>query len=140
MSVVRKVMNPNIYSIGQDKMVIDAVLYLTKQNVGALGVTDSSHKLIGIFSERDLLKRVVAKDLDPKKTTVKAVMTSPIFTIFSGASLSEAMVMMSDHHIRHLPVVNGDGDFVGMLGIREVASGLMQIKIDDLLEKTGEER
>jgi len=134
MTIVKDIMNSQIFSIGQDKLVIDAVQELISRNVGALAVTDSGGKLIGIFSERDLLKRVVGKNQDPKKTSIKSVMSSPVMTIPDEASIGEAMVKMSDNHIRHLPVVNAKAAFVGMLGIREVATSLAQIQIDLLME------
>jgi CBS domain-containing protein len=132
---VQMVMNKKIFTINEEQTVYDASLRLTDQNVGALGVTNSAGKLIGIFSERDLLKRVVAKDLNPKTTLVKQVMTSPVESVPNDASLHVAMLKMSDNHIRHLPVMNTGGDFIGMLGIRDVMSALMQEVIDNFMKR-----
>ena len=87
--------------------------------------------LVGIFSERDLMLRIVRVGLDPKKTTVGQVMTEDLETVTSDTDSSDALSLMVSKHIRHLPVVGEDGDLAGLLSIRN----LLQYHVDELVDQ-----
>jgi CBS domain-containing protein len=74
----------------------------------------------GIVTERDILYKVIARELDPKRTTVKDIMTELRYTIDSGATIQKASEIFNIHHIRRLPVME-NGDIVGMITARDVA-------------------
>jgi CBS domain-containing protein len=84
-----------------------------------------------MFTERDVMAKVVAGARDPAKTRIAEVMTSPVLTIQAGAAIPEALEMMLSHHIRHLPVVDAEGHVLGTLSMRY----LMYDRIDRLQDE-----
>lgn len=91
---------------------------MTEKNIGAAAVVDSG-KLAGIFSERDIMARVVAKGLDPENTTVGGVMSKDLVVADPGDQLYDALQKMYSIRARHLPVVD-NGKLVGMISIRDL--------------------
>ena len=96
-------------------------------NIGAAAVVDSG-RLAGIFSERDLMARVVAKGLNPDDTPVAMVMSKELVVAEPGEDLDEALVKMHSIHARHLPVVQ-DGELVGMISLRDL------LEVDDAQQR-----
>jgi CBS domain-containing protein len=96
---------------------------MSKENVGAVAVLDSG-RLVGVFSERDVMSRVVAEGLDPDQTLVVNVMTKNIVVADPHESVDSALAKMHSVGCRHLPVVK-DGNLVGMLSIRDL------LEVDD---------
>lgn len=111
--------------------VRDVARMMSKANVGAVAVLDAG-RLVGVFSERDIMSRVVAEGLDPEKTTVDKVMTKNIVVAEPRESIDSALAKMHQVGCRHLPVVK-DGALVGMLSIRDL------LEFDDE-EQTGRVR
>ena len=105
--------------------VLDAVQAMAEEGVGAVAVVERG-QLRGIFTERDLMLRVVLKGLDPRQTRMAAVMTSPPKTATESLSTEEAFNFLIEHRIRHLPVVGQDGRLVGMLSIRNLLEHLVE--------------
>jgi CBS domain-containing protein len=91
---------------------------MSEKNVGAVAVLDSG-KLVGIFSERDLMTRVVARGLNPEKTSVQDVMTRSLVVADPVDDLDSALQKMTSIGCRHLPVVDG-GNLVGMISLRDL--------------------
>jgi CBS domain-containing protein len=119
MSVLLNKANRPAVSVPKTAKVIDAVNVMVEHKVGAAIVLEDG-KPIGIFSERDVMTRVLSRKLDPATTPVSEVMTSPVVPIASNADPLEAIQLMREKHIRHLPVVDGDGKVLGMLSIRHL--------------------
>ncbi len=120
--------------VSPDVSVLDAVRVMTEAQVGAIVVT-SGRQIVGIFTERDLMKRVVHQQLDPASTRLGAVMTSPVETVPNSASVSETAAIMRDRHIRHLAVVDPQGDLIGLVAQRYLLYALMndlELKVDSL--------
>lgn len=107
------------YSVKPDMTVREAVNYLVEKKIGAVGVCEGP-TVVGVFSERDLLHRVVHAGLDPAATPVSAVMTGDVISIDIGAGHSEAMALMVDKNFRHLAVRDEDGRFKGFVSMREL--------------------
>ena len=103
--------------------VREAVEIMAQHGIGAVPVLDGV-RLVGMFSERDLLTRVVAVGLNPVGTTLEQVMTKDPKTISGDATLHDAFVAMHEGGFRHLPVV-GDGQVVGVISIRDIPSDVM---------------
>jgi len=116
---------PPVVRIGAS--VLEAVEVMAERGVGSVGVVEDG-ALRGIFTERDVMLRVVLKERDPKETIVKEVMTSPADTISEDASEEDALVHMLERHVRHLPVVASDGKLKAMLSIRNV----LEHRMDEL--------
>jgi len=111
--------------------VLETVRAMVELNIGAVPVLHNG-KLVGIFSERDLMKRVVAEGLDPSSTCMAEVMTDDPLTINTNDDLENCMTLMRRHNFRHLPVCH-DGQLVGMVSLRDIL-------LHDLNEKDDEVR
>jgi CBS domain-containing protein len=114
--------------------VIDAVALMSEKVVGAIAVT-VERKVVGIFTERDLMRRVVAAGRDPATTAIGEVMTHPVETVADSTSVREAAAIMLSRHIRHLAIVDAAGDFLGLVAQRHLLYNLMselELKVDDL--------
>ena len=97
-----------VQSVGPDDLVSDAVGKMKSRNIGALVVLNDDGSLAGIFSERDLLIRVVGEGLDAKTTKVSEVMTPNPQHVEASMTVEEAMRKVTEERIRHLPLVTGD--------------------------------
>lgn len=132
MSVLVKLAHKPIVSVGPTARVIDAINLMLERRVGATVILDGA-KPVGIFTERDVMAKVVAKKIDPEATPITALMTSPVELISSRAAPNEALRIMVERHFRHLPVVDEKGQLVGMLSMRH----LMRDQIRRLEDQVG---
>jgi CBS domain-containing protein len=98
--------------------VLDAVKIMVGHDVGALPVLDDN-RLVGVFSERDLMKRVIVKGLDPSRTRVADVMSRDIYATDIADDHSVAMRIMAEQRVRHLPVLDR-GRLAGFLSMRDL--------------------
>jgi CBS domain-containing protein len=118
-----------IHYVQPDQTVIEAAGYMVECRVGAVPVLDGT-TLVGVFSERDIMSKVVTRGRDPLTTRIREVMSTELRTLAPGSSCEDAMVMMQTHGIRHLPVCDGS-TLVGFLSLRD----LLRHTLD---EKSGE--
>ena len=114
------------YFVRDTATALDAADYMADRKIGAVCVLDSEEKLCGIFSERDLLQRVVARRRDPAQVPIREVMSEPRAVIECGDTPHEALERMEHVGSRHLPVVDGD-KFIGMLSMRDI----MRVEISE---------
>ena len=118
MLMVRHVMLRNVVTTDPKTSIKAAIETLYKKHIGSLLITDNDQKCIGIFTERDVI-RVVAQGVN-LDTPIEKAMTSNVTTIGEEASLEEARRLIVEHAVRHLPVVNSQGELVGLLSIRKL--------------------
>ena len=125
-----------VYQTRPEATVREAVRQMNEQHVGALlvahGVTP-----VGIFTERDILVRVVAAGLDPDTTRIANVMSTKLTVISPETTVEEAMTIITNERHRHLPVVGADGRIVGMLSIGDLTRWIVrhhESYIDNLSE------
>jgi CBS domain-containing protein len=114
--------------------VAEVVRVMTDAEVGAIAIMDD-RKLAGIFTERDLLKRVVARRLDPSRTPITEVMTRSIVGVPDSTTVASAAAVMRSHRMRHLVIVDEAGDYLGMVAQRHLLYDMMgelALKVDDL--------
>ena len=97
--------------------VREAAALMSDRNIGSIPVIEND-TLLGIFTERDVMKRVVAQDLDPKSTTLDQVMTTEVETVSPHLPVSHALHLMREGDHRHLPVVENDR-VVGIISKRD---------------------
>jgi len=110
----------DIVTVNRKATVLDAAHVMNKHKVGAVVVMDEQNNVEGIFTERDLMQRVVAEGLSPAETIVEDVMSSDVVCCEAGASIDEARTVMRNRRIRHLPVVSVDGPLIGMVSIGDL--------------------
>ena len=118
MSILRIAKAPTS-AVSPSATVMDAVKKMRDSNVGAVVVLDNG-VLQGMFSERDVMLRIVLEKRDPEKTRVRDVMTSQVVAISKNTKPDEAVRLMWERHIRHLPVVREDGTVEGIVEIRNL--------------------
>jgi CBS domain-containing protein len=114
-------------TVKPDASVMDAIDVMARARVGAVVVTETD-AMLGIFTERDVMLRVVREACDPATTLVRDVMTSEVKTVTDASSVEDAIEVMLSGHLRHLPILGGNGRVLGLLSIR----ALLEDKVDNL--------
>jgi CBS domain-containing protein len=125
------VRNKALFFVKSGETVLNVAKFMAEKNIGAVPVLSDDGKLIGIFSERDILKRVVAKGLNPAEVKVDDVMTRELMLALEEESYEECLAKMKKAGVRHLPVVDKENNLLGVVSIRD----LMDISLDDKMEK-----
>jgi CBS domain-containing protein len=119
MATIRDLINNRtIHYVQPNQTVFEAANYMVDCNVGAVPVLDGA-KLVGIFSERDIMRRVVTEGRNPLTTRIADVMSTDLRTVEPIASSEDAMCLMQSHGVRHLPVCEGR-TLVGFLSLRDL--------------------
>ncbi len=108
----------DIWSVTPDTSVYDAIMLMAEKGVGALLVLQGE-RLVGIVSERDYARKVILRGKSSKDTPVREIMTERVFYVRPEQSIEECMAIMTDRHIRHLPVLDGE-QLVGIISIGDV--------------------
>ena len=108
----------DIWTIAPAATVYEAIKMMSDKNVGALPVLDGT-KIVGIISERDYMSKVVLKGKSSKDTPVRDIMTTEIITVTPDHNVSKCLEIVTEHHIRHLPVVDGD-ELLGIISIGDL--------------------
>ena len=118
----------DVFSIAPNAPVINALKLMADRHVGALVVVDNG-KLVGIFSERDYVRKVALFDKDAKTTPVKELMSENVIHIHAERSIEECMTLMTAKRIRHLPVMSKDHQtMVGIISIGDVVKSIVNDK------------
>lgn len=112
-----------VISIAPHRPVYDALVVLAEYKIGALVVLEGD-KLVGIFSERDYAREVILKGRSSKTTAISEVMTAKVLTASPSDTVDQAMALMSEKRIRHLPVVD-EQKVVGMLSLGDLVKETM---------------
>ncbi len=120
-----------INAVEEMQPVADVARRMAELNIGAILVWTSNRELRGVFSERDLMVRVVVPGLDPAATPVGQVMSTNLMTIAEDAPLEEAKERMRAHNCRHLPVMNGP-QVTGFLSMRDLMNFELASKDEEL--------
>ena len=107
-----------IYSVDTDTSVLDALKIMMDKNIGALLVMEGP-ELKGIFTERDYARKIILQGKSSKETKIKEVMTASLEVINLNSSIDHCMQIMTDKHIRHLPIVD-NGKVSGMISIGDL--------------------
>lgn len=111
-----------VQTVAPSDTVADAVRVMNQRKIGSVLVVDGG-RLVGIFTERDVLSRVVAAGIDPRATRVTVVMTSRLETIGPEMTIGDVMGIFTHKRCRHLPVV-ADGELLGLISIGDVSRWL----------------
>jgi CBS domain-containing protein len=109
----------------------DAIQAMISRGMGAAAVVDENEIVAGIFTERDVLKKIALSGRDPKTIPIHEVMSAPVVMATKSTSIIEALQVMVDQQKRHLPVVEENGKLIGILSIRHV----LERKVDELTKQ-----
>ena len=109
-----------LQSTHPDETVLSATQKMNQHSIGALLVIDDAGNLVGIFTERDVLRRVVAAEKAPSRVRVGEVMTSEVACCRPETSIDDARSIFRQHRIRHLPVVDEGGTVQGLISIGDL--------------------
>lgn len=120
----------DVHTVPVTATVYDAVQKMINARIGCVMVVDQE-RLVGIFTERDVLVRVVGARRDPATTLVASVMTHDPTSVEPSTTLQEIADMHRDHHFRHLPVVE-NGRIIGMVSFRDVLRWIVRATSDDI--------
>ncbi len=117
-----------VAAVGLDSTVADAINKMLDHHVGAVAIVDSDYRVAGMFTERDVLRKMSLTGLDPNTTLVRQLMTTPVEMATRGTGPGEALSTMLERHFRHLPVADDNGKLLGILSIRN----LLEWRVEDL--------
>ncbi len=129
MGLLRIAQSP-LVTVGPATTVLEAIQTMDREGIGAVAIMQGE-SVVGVFSERDVMLRVVLGKRDPERTRLADVMTSPVETIRRDSTADDALKLMLEKHIRHLPVIDKSGKVVAMLSIRN----LLHEKVADLTDQ-----
>lgn len=128
---VLQLCDPEAAAVPVEATVADAIRKMLDFHVGAVGVVDREGRVAGIFTERDVLRKLSLTKRDPELTPVRELMTTPVEMATQETGPGEAMATMVERHFRHLPVVDDSGKLLGILSIRN----LLEWRIDGLTQE-----
>ena len=112
-----------VWYVSPEATVFDAIQLMADKNIGALPVMSNGH-LTGIFSERDYTRKIALAGKTSKQTLVKEIISMDVVTVAPGESVEECMRLMTEHRIRHLPVVQND-EVVGIVSIGDLVNWII---------------
>jgi signal-transduction protein with cAMP-binding, CBS, and nucleotidyltransferase domain len=124
----------NAWTIGPEAKVLEALDLMAKKGLGALIVVDKDDEVIGILSERDYARKIILMGRHSEDTPVKDIMTKEVYGVHFDTTAEECMALMTDKHIRHLPVCK-DGKLAGVISIGDVVKaviGQQKVTIENL--------
>ena len=122
------------WSLAPDATVYEAIELMAEKGIGALLVIDGE-QLVGILSERDYARKVILKGKASRQTRVDEIMSHPVYSVRPEFTLQQAMTIMTDKHIRHLPVTVKDR-VVGIISIGDVVKGILSDKQSEIEQLT----
>jgi CBS domain-containing protein len=126
LDTVRLVLNQkdrNIWHVAPDRCVYDAIALMAEKYVGALLVI-SEGNLVGVVSERDYARKIILEGKSSRQTLVREIMTSPAIFVGPEQTVEDCMRIMTDRHIRHLPVLEG-GNILGVVSIGDLVKWMI---------------
>jgi CBS domain-containing protein len=121
-----------VYSVAPDAMVFDAIQLMSDKNVGALLVIERE-KLVGIISERDYTRKVAIKGKSSKQTKVREILSDQLIRVSPSHSIEDCLRLMTEHRIRHLPVVNDD-EVVGIISIGDLVNWIISAQTSTIFQ------
>jgi CBS domain-containing protein len=124
---------PEVYAVAPGDSVIDAIRLMAEKGVGAVLVMEGA-RLVGIVSERDYARKIVLHGRSSSDTAVRDIMTAEVVTVGPQHTVEHCMQVVTEHRIRHLPVVEGD-DVIGVISIGDLVKAVIEdqkVQLDEL--------
>lgn len=133
MTTVRQLLDgksPEVHAVRPDAAVIDAIRLMAEKSIGAVLVMDGP-VLAGILSERDYARKIVLRDRSSRDTLVAEIMTAKLVTVAPTAHVAHCLQVVTDHRIRHLPVVD-NGKVLGVISIGDLVKAVIDAQAQEL--------
>jgi len=128
MATVAQVLNSKpdqtVYTIAETASVYDAIKLMAEKHIGAVVVTEGD-EIVGIMTERDYARKVVLMARSSKDTPLREIMTSSVICVGPSQSSEECMAVMTENRVRHLPVLDEQGQLVGLISIGDLVKGII---------------
>ena len=129
-SIFQAMSHRHVISLGPTATVFDAACVMTRANCGSVLIIDHANTLLGILTERDLMRRVMARALDPARTLVSAVMTPEPRCVPPEMKVADAVLIMIERGFRHLPVIGEGGRILGVFSVRDALPREVNTAVD----------
>jgi CBS domain-containing protein len=123
-STILKQKGGQTWSIAPDATVYEALETMASKEIGSLAVM-AGEKLVGLLSERDYARKIILKGRSSRETKVDEIMMSPPITVGSDCSVDQAMRTMTEHRVRHLPVIGANGILLGIVSIGDLVKWII---------------
>lgn len=114
-----------VWSVGLDDSVLTALQLMAEKNIGAVLVLEEG-QIAGIMSERDYARKVILRDKSSRNTPVRDIMTSEVVCVRPEQTLTKCLALMTNKHIRHLPVVDQENNLLGLVSIGDVVKAVIE--------------
>lgn len=124
-----------VWTIGPEAPVFDAVRLMGEHNVGALVVVEGG-AVVGVVSERDYSRKIALLGRSSRATRVREILSEPVITVARDAAIGECMRLMTEHRVRHLPVVE-DGCLLGIVSIGDLVNWIIRTQSDTISRLEG---
>ena len=133
--VLQEKVENTVFTIRPESSVFEAISLMAEKGVGALVVT-SQDQVVGIISERDYTRKVILMERTSKQTAVSEIMTAKVLTTTKSTSVEECLSLMTERHLRHLPVLENE-TLIGLISIGDLVKVAMedQRKLIDQLQQ-----
>ncbi|EPQ3970479.1 CBS domain-containing protein [Acinetobacter baumannii] len=122
--VIKNKSEQAIFTISPEATVLEAITIMAEKGIGALVVTEGE-QVVGILSERDYTRKVTLMERSSYSTTVAEIMTAKVITVGLNNTVEECLQLMTDRHLRHLPVLD-NGKLVGFISIGDLVKAAME--------------
>ncbi len=122
--VIQHKADQQVFTISPDSTVLEAISVMADKGIGALVVTDGD-RIVGILSERDYTRKIALMERSSYSTTVNEIMTSSVLTVTLSHTVEDCLQLITDRHLRHLPVVEQD-KLVGLVSIGDLVKATME--------------
>ena len=124
--------SPGLWSVSPEDTVLDAIKLMNEKGIGALLVLQDG-VLAGIFSERDYARKIILMGRASAETQVKEIMTRQVYYTYPKQNIDDCLVVMTEHHIRHLPVMQDDR-VMGMISMGDVVKEIIKEQRDKIAQ------
>ena len=121
--VIQDKIEKTVFTIRPEATVLEAISLMADKGIGAVVVTDQD-KVVGILSERDYTRKIVLMERSSKETAVSEIMTTNVITVTKSTTVEDCLDLMTDCHLRHLPVVEHD-KLIGLISIGDLVKAVM---------------
>ena len=119
-----KAKGEQVWTISKDSTILDGLKLMAEKRIGSLPVLEGG-QVVGIFTERDYARRVGPDRRQPEETCIEEVMTRELITVDPDQTVNDCMMLMTENHIRHLPVMD-EGRLVGIISVGDVVKDIIE--------------